>query len=95
MLAELTARYHAAAKLGDELLVGCRVTELRRSSFLMEATIVDAHTQALVAEVHSVQVMYDFTTDRSIPIPEERRERIEAFEGKPLTVASKRPRAPL
>jgi acyl-CoA thioester hydrolase len=63
VLAELTVRYHLAAKLGDELLVGCRVTELRRSSFLMELTIVDAATGALVAEVHSVQVMYDFDTD--------------------------------
>jgi acyl-CoA thioester hydrolase len=90
VLAELTVRYHAAAKLGDELLVGCRVTELRRSSFLMELMIVDARTEALVAEVHSVQVMYDFATERSVPISEQRREQVEAFEGKALTVASKR-----
>ncbi|MBV8340567.1 MAG: acyl-CoA thioesterase, partial [Candidatus Eremiobacteraeota bacterium] len=35
VLAELTARYLAPAQLGDELLVSCGVTELRRSSFLM------------------------------------------------------------
>jgi acyl-CoA thioester hydrolase len=90
VLAELTVRYHLAAKLGDELLVGCRVTELRRSSFLMELTIVDAPTGQLVAEVHSVQVMYDFATGRSTPISDERRQQIEAFEGKGLTVESKR-----
>jgi acyl-CoA thioester hydrolase len=90
VLAELTVRYHLAAKLGDELLVGCRVTELRRSSFLMELTIVDAHSGQLVAEVHSVQVMYDFATERTTPISDERRRQVEAFEGKSLTVESKR-----
>ena len=90
VLAELTVRYHYAAKLGDELLVGCRVTELRRSSFLMELTIVDARTGQLVAEVHSVQVMYDFATERSMPISDDRRRKVEAFEGKSLTVESKR-----
>lgn len=90
VLAELTVRYHSAAKLGDELLVGCRVTELRRSSFLMELMIVDAKTQALVAEVNSVQVMYDFAAERSIPISDERRRQVEAFEGKSLTAEAKR-----
>jgi len=92
VLAELTVRYHRAAKLGDEVLVGCRVTELRRSSFLMELMIVDAVTGALVAEVHSVQVMYDFASERSMEISDERRGQVETFEGKTLTVASKRAR---
>ena len=47
-------------------------------------------TGQLVAEVHSVQVMYDFATERSMPISDERRRQIEAFEGKSLTVESKR-----
>jgi acyl-CoA thioester hydrolase len=90
VLAELTIRYHKAAKLGDELLVGCRVTELRRSSFLMELMIVDADTHALVAEVHSVQVMYDFASERSMPISDLRRSQVEAFEGRALTASGKR-----
>lgn len=93
VLAELTVRYHKAAKLGDELLVGCRVNELRRSSFLMELMIIDAQTHGLVAEVHSVQVMYDFANERSIPISEVRRAQVEAFEGRALTASSKRSQA--
>ena len=92
VLAELTVRYHKAAQLGDELLVGCRTTELRRSSFLMELTIVDAKTEALIAEVHSVQVMYDFAGGRSMEISDERRAQVEAFEGMALTIAGKRGR---
>lgn len=90
VLAELTARYHAPASLGDELIVGCRVTELRRSSFLMEHEIVSAKTKQLIVEMNSVQVMYDYQSGTSIPISEKRRKQVEAFEGRPLTVASTR-----
>ncbi len=90
VLAELTARYHAPAQLGDELVVGCRVTELRRSSFLMEHEIRNAKTGQLIFEMNSVQVMFDYAEGKSKPIPEERRKQVERFEGRPLTVESTR-----
>jgi acyl-CoA thioester hydrolase len=90
VLAEVTARYHAPAGLGDELLVGVRITELRRSSFLCEAEITNVVTGQLVCEVNSVQVMYDYSSGKSTPISEARRKQIEEFEGKSLTVAPKR-----
>jgi acyl-CoA thioester hydrolase len=90
VLAELTARYHASAKLGDKLLVGCRVVELRRSSFLMEVEITNAATGQLVAEVNSVSVMYDFANERSMLISDERRAQVERYEGKSLTAPSKK-----
>lgn len=93
VLAELTARYHTAARLGDELIVGCRVTELRNSSFLMEHEIRNLRTNELVAEVNSVQVMYDYDADKSIPISDLRRRQVEKYEGRKLTVASRAQRA--
>ena len=90
VLAELTARYHAPALLGDELIVGCRVTELRRSSFLMEHEIRNAKTGQLIFEMNSVQVMFDYAEGKSKPIPEERRKQVERFEGRSLTVESTR-----
>ncbi|HXM18077.1 MAG TPA: thioesterase family protein [Candidatus Tumulicola sp.] len=90
VLAEVTARYHAPAKLGDELLVGVRITELRRSSFLCEAEISNVVTGQLVCEVNSVQVMYDYATGKSVAISDKRRHQIEAFEGKSLTSAPKK-----
>jgi acyl-CoA thioester hydrolase len=86
VLAELTARYHTPAHLGDELLVGVRITELRRSSWLMEHEITNAKTGQLVAEVFTAAVMYDAATGKSTPLSEIRRKQIEAFEGRPLTV---------
>lgn len=86
VLAELTARFLAPADLGDELLVGVKVTELRRSSFLMEHAIRNAKTGQTIATVHSVQVMYDYEQRKSKPISAERRRQIENYEGKSLTV---------
>jgi acyl-CoA thioester hydrolase len=88
VLVELTARYHKPAHLGDELVVGVRVSELRRSSFLMEHEIRSATTGELICSVSSVQVMYDTAKQRSMPISEERRGQIEGFEGRSLTRAS-------
>jgi acyl-CoA thioester hydrolase len=92
VLAELTARYHAPAHLRDHLTVGCRVTELRRSSFLIEHEIRDAESGTLIVEVHSAQVMFDTTTGKSVPMTDERRMQIEAYEGRSLTVLTSKSR---
>lgn len=86
VLAELTARYHAPAHLGDELVVGVRVTELRRSSWLMEHEIRDANTGALVAEVFTAAVMFDTKANRSMQMSDVRRKQVEDYEGRQLTV---------
>jgi acyl-CoA thioester hydrolase len=87
VLAELTARYHAPAGLHDELLVGCRVIELRRSSFLMEHEIRHAHDGRLIFDMTSVQVMYDYEAGTPIPISDLRRRQIQDFEGRELTAS--------
>lgn len=86
VLAELSARYHAPAHLGDELLVGVRVTELRRSSWLMEHEITDEKTGKLIAEVFTAAVMFDTKANRSMPMSDLRRKQVEKYEGRPLTV---------
>ncbi|SRR5579872_414265 len=90
VLAEVTARYFAAARLGDDLIIGCRVTEVRNSSFLMEHEIRNERTGQLVAEVHTVLVMYDYEGERSMPMSPLRRRQIERFEGRRLSSPSKR-----
>ena len=92
VLAELTARYHAPAHLGDELLIGCGVTELRRSSFLMEHEVRNAGTGQLVAAVRTTQVMFDVKAGKPVPISNERRRQVESFEGKALSREFSMPR---
>jgi len=86
VLAELTARYHAPAHLGDDLVVGVRITELRRSSWLMEHEIKNVETDQLIAEVFTAAVMFDVKSGRSVPLSDERRRQIEDYEGRALTV---------
>ena len=93
VLAELTTRYHAPAHLGDELVVGVRITEVRRSSWLMEHEIKNATTGQLIAEVFSAQVMFDSAAGKTIPLSALRREQIEKFEGRSLTVMTSKSRS--
>jgi acyl-CoA thioester hydrolase len=90
VLAELTARYFSPAQLGDDLIVGCGVTELRRSSFLVDHEIRNAQSGELIFEMTSVQVMFDYAKGKSMPIPAKRRRQIEAFEGRSLTAPAAR-----
>ena len=90
VLAELTARYHSPAHLGDALIVGVRITEVRRSSWLMEHEIRNVETEQLLTEVFTAQVMFDATTGKSIPLSAARRKQIEDYEGRALTVLSSR-----
>jgi acyl-CoA thioesterase FadM len=52
----------------------------------MEHEIKNLTTGRLVAEVFSAQAMYDARTGKSMPVSDERRKQIEAYEGRPLTV---------
>jgi len=90
VLAELTARYLAPAVLGDELIVSCGVTELRRSSFTMAHEIRKADSGELIFEMTSAQVMFDYVAGKSIPISDLRRRQVEAYEGRSLSVAGSR-----
>jgi acyl-CoA thioesterase FadM len=61
------------------------VTELRRSSFLMGHEIHNAQTGQLIFEMTSAQVMFDYETGKSIPIPALRRKQVEEYEGRSLS----------
>jgi acyl-CoA thioesterase FadM len=52
----------------------------------MEHEIKNVTTGQLITEVFSAQVMFDSKSGKSIPLSEKRREQIEAYEGKALTV---------
>jgi acyl-CoA thioester hydrolase len=84
ILAELTITYKSPAFLRETLLVGTRVTEIRNSSFILEGQIVDKKSQRLVATSRAVLVHYDYTENRSKPVPQAWRELISTLEGRSL-----------
>lgn len=80
IMASATLEYRASATYPDVMMIGVRISEVGTKSFVMEYKI-SAEDGRLLVEARSVQVMYDYEDETSIPVPEEWRQRIETFEG--------------
>lgn len=80
IIAEATCRYHAPAVFGELLAVKAEIPELGGKSFPMTYEIAEAASGRSIASGRSVQVMYDYDRQASVPIPEELRQRVRAFE---------------
>lgn len=67
ILARVEIDYRAQARYGDVLEIRMRVATLGRSSFTYEYEIVDA-SGGLVATAKSVMVLFDYATQKPVPI---------------------------
>jgi YbgC/YbaW family acyl-CoA thioester hydrolase len=83
--AELTCRYHTPAHLGETLVIGIRMRTLGRKSFHFEYRMQDKASGRLVTEGRSVQVMYDYKEQQSVPLDESMRSAVALLEQLPLT----------
>ncbi len=84
ILARLECDFRAQATMGDLLDVKIRVESIGRSSFAFVYQIVHRADARVVADARSVQVMYDYSSGRSIQVPDTVRAAINAFEGTSL-----------
>jgi acyl-CoA thioester hydrolase len=76
ILADIQCSFLAPIQFYETLLVGIGVTELGNKSFVFEYEIHERDSSRLVAKGRSVQVMYDYRSGKSIPLPEDFKERI-------------------
>jgi acyl-CoA thioester hydrolase len=76
ILAEATVRFVSEAKIGDALEVEIRTAEVRTKAWVWAYVIRRAADAAVVAEGRTVQVMYDYAAARTVPIPDELRDRL-------------------
>ncbi len=81
ILAEVRVTYKSPIHFGQAVRVGVRVVRLGNKSFEMAYLVEDATSHKVLATASTVQVAYDYRQQTSIPIPEEWRSRISAFEG--------------
>lgn len=85
VLARAECDYASPVRLGERLLVGCRAGDFGTSSFAFDYRIVaaggsvDAEVR-LVASGRTVQVTWDWASGTKIPVSDELRKRIEAFQ---------------
>jgi acyl-CoA thioester hydrolase len=79
ILAHITVDFRAPAHFPETLEIGARVSRVGTKSFTMEHEIRGGDGR-LVAEASSVLVAYDYEAHASMPVPEEWRRRLNAYE---------------
>lgn len=84
IVAEATCTYRSPAVLDERLEIWIKTEELKRSSFILAYRIVEQASGRLIATGRTVQVIYDYATGRSYPIPALLRARFEEVEGRPF-----------
>ena len=80
VLADVRVQFRQRIRYPSELSVRLGVTHLGNASFVMRYELTDAEG-ALLAEGETTQVMYDYQTNRSMPVPADVRSRIARYEG--------------
>ena len=80
VLAEVRVQFKQRVLYPNDLTVRASVTHLGNASFVMQYELSD-DDGAILATGETVQVMFDYTTSKSMPVPPEVRKRIEQFEG--------------
>ncbi len=84
ILASISCDYRQPVVFPDTVLVGARVSNIGRSSFRMEHSVVSVSRNAVVAESHSTLVFIEYEKGKSLPLPVEIRRAMEQLEGRPL-----------
>ena len=79
ILASITVDFRSPARFPERLEIGARVTSVGTKSFVMEHEIRGGDGR-LVLEASSVLVAYDYEADASMPVPEDWRARLAAYE---------------
>ena len=90
ILAHVTCDFRSEALMNEALEIGIRCEWIGNKSFAFGYEIREQASARLVVEAMSVQVCYDYARKRSIPVPDDLRRQLEAFEGRALTREVKR-----
>jgi len=80
IMARVEVDYKAPAEQGDILDVRLGITSFGRTSFVFEYEVLDQH-RGLIAKARTVQVMYDYPTSKPVPVLQEFKNRVSAYEG--------------
>jgi acyl-CoA thioester hydrolase len=85
ILAEVTMTYRAQAYFGETLTVETRDHRIGNTSFVMSHRVTAPESRygpaRLVATSVGTLVSFDYATDKPIPVPQEWRDAIAAYEG--------------
>lgn len=80
IVAEASCSYKSPAFFGEQLVLGLGISRFGTKSFDLVYRI-ETDDGRLVATGKTVQVMYDYEAERTIPVPDEIREKVAARQG--------------
>jgi acyl-CoA thioester hydrolase len=81
ILADVHITYFEPVYFGQNIKVGVHAARLGNKSMTWEQNVVEGETSRELAKGEIVMVAYDYKEEKTIPIPQEWRERISQFEG--------------
>ena len=81
ILADAQVTYLQPIHFGQSLRVGVRAVKLGSKSITIAQNITDAGSGEMLASGGVVMVAYDYRARQTVPVPEEWRGKIRAFEG--------------
>ena len=81
ILADVHLTYLAPVYFGQKIKVGVHVARLGNKSMTWEQNVVNVESGKELARAEIVIVAYDYRQEKTIPIPQEWREKIVEFEG--------------
>jgi acyl-CoA thioester hydrolase len=84
ILAAIGCNYRRQLTFPDTVEIGSRITRIGRSSLTMTHGLWSQQQQAIIADGDSAIVVFNYDTQRSVPVPDEVRAAIEKIEGHAL-----------
>ena len=84
ILARVECDFRSPIMFGQEVTVETRVDRIGRSSIAMSHRMTATPDDRVVGDVESVLVSYDYTEARPMPVPDDWRARIGAYEDSPF-----------
>jgi acyl-CoA thioester hydrolase len=84
IIADIHITYFEPIHFGQTIKVGVRAAKFGTKSMTWEQNIVDADTGKEFAKGEVVVVTYDYTEEKTLPVPQEWREKISEFEGRKI-----------
>jgi acyl-CoA thioester hydrolase len=84
ILARVELDFRSPIMFGEDVEVATQVDRIGRSSIAMSHRLTAGRDERLVGEAQSVLVTYDYEIAKPMPVPDEWRQHIGAYEGRPL-----------
>lgn len=81
ILADVHLTYLEPIYYGQNIKVGVHISKLGNKSMTWMQNIVDVDTDKELAKGEVIMVSYDYRAEKSIPVPQEWKEKISEFEG--------------